>query len=68
MPGLNGVELQSVLKSRGHHIPIIFITAFPEERIRSLALRAGAVGFISKPFETQALINRIDVALKGHRD
>jgi FixJ family two-component response regulator len=68
MPGLNGVELQSILKARDHHIPIIFITAFPEERIRSLALRSGAVGFISKPFDAQALIKSIDVALKGHRN
>jgi FixJ family two-component response regulator len=68
MPGLNGVELQSLLKARGHHIPIIFITAFPEERIRSRALRSGAVGFISKPFHAQALIECIDTALKGHWD
>jgi len=67
MPGLNGVELQSLLKARGHHIPIIFITAFPEERIRSRALRSGAVGFISKPFHAQALIECIETALKGAR-
>jgi FixJ family two-component response regulator len=68
MPGLNGVELQSLLKARGHHIPIIFITAFPDERIRSQALHSGAIGFFSKPFQAQALIECINTALKRQPD
>jgi FixJ family two-component response regulator len=65
MPGLSGVELQSLLVARGHRTPIIFITAFPEERIRARALQAGAVGFLSKPFDEEHLIDCLDQALHG---
>jgi FixJ family two-component response regulator len=68
MPGMSGVELQRALLSQGRRIPIIFITAFPEERIRSRVLRSGAVGFISKPFRAQTLIECIDTALKRQWD
>jgi FixJ family two-component response regulator len=65
MPGLNGLELQSRLVEDGHCIPVIFITAFPEEGIRTRALAAGACGFLKKPFDDQSLIRCLDAALKG---
>src|SRR5579864_2981238 len=49
MPGMSGVELQELMMANGYSTPIIFITAFPEERIRSRVLGAGAVGFLAKP-------------------
>jgi FixJ family two-component response regulator len=66
MPGLSGVELQSLLLAQGHRTPIIFITAFPEERIRSRVLKAGAIGFLSKPFDEECLIGCLDRALSSH--
>jgi FixJ family two-component response regulator len=63
MPGLSGVELQSVLNARGARLPMIFITAFPEDRIRRSVLDAGAVGFLSKPFEEAVLIEHLQTAL-----
>jgi FixJ family two-component response regulator len=63
MPGLSGVELQTVLIARGARVPIIFITAFPEDRIRRCVLEAGAVGFLSKPFEESVLIEHLETAL-----
>jgi FixJ family two-component response regulator len=60
MPGLNGVELQKSLLAQGRHIPIIFVTAFPEERLRARVMEAGALGFLSKPFESETLIKLID--------
>jgi FixJ family two-component response regulator len=63
MPGLSGVELQSVLNARGARLPMIFITAFPEDRIRRSVLEAGAVGFLSKPFEEAVLIEHLQAAL-----
>jgi FixJ family two-component response regulator len=66
MPGMSGIELQSRLIGEGRCVPMIFITAFPEERIRSRALKAGAVGFLSKPFDGTLLIECIDIALKRH--
>ena len=65
MPGLSGVELQSLLLARGHRTPIIFIASFPEEKIRARALEAGAVGFLSKPFDEERLIDYLDQALHG---
>jgi FixJ family two-component response regulator len=63
MPGLNGIELQRRLTAQGHHMPIIFITAFPEEKTRSRALDAGAVGFLSKPYREECLIGCLNAAL-----
>jgi FixJ family two-component response regulator len=68
MPGMSGVELQSVLVASGKNIPIIFITSFPDERIRTRAMEAGAVGFLSKPFKGATLIQYIDDALKSQSD
>jgi len=63
MPGLSGVELQTALIARGSRMPIIFITAYPEERVRRSVLDAGAVGFLSKPFEEAVLIEHLETAL-----
>ena len=63
MPGLSGVELQNVLIARGARMPMIFITAFPEDRIRRSVLEAGAIGFLSKPFEEAVLIEHLQAAL-----
>jgi FixJ family two-component response regulator len=43
------------------------MTAFPEERMRTRAMEAGALGFLSKPFESQTLINLIDKAIATSR-
>jgi FixJ family two-component response regulator len=64
---MSGVELQSALLSQKRRTPIIFISAFLEERVRSRALRSGAVGFLSKPFDAQALIKCIETALRSQR-
>jgi FixJ family two-component response regulator len=68
MPGMSGIEMQSVLIASGKHIPIIFITAFPDEKARTRAVAAGAFGFLSKPFKGSALIQYIDDALKSQSD
>ena len=67
MPGLNGIELQSLLLAQGRHIPIIFVTAFAEEPMRTRALKAGALGFLSKPFESQTLAGLIEKAIETGR-
>ena len=64
MPVMTGVELQSLLRSRGSHVPIIFITAFPDERIRAQVLHAGATCFLTKPFDGTTLIKYLDTALE----
>jgi FixJ family two-component response regulator len=64
MPGMSGVELQARLVADGRRAPIIFMTGFPEERIRARVLAAGAVGYLSKPFSEEILISCLDLALK----
>ena len=64
MSGLNGLELQSRLITDGHQVPIIFITAFNDENARAQALKAGAVGYLVKPFEEADLLTAINVALR----
>jgi FixJ family two-component response regulator len=65
MPGLNGLDLQDMLLAGGHRMPIIFMTAFPEDRLRQRALSAGAVGFLAKPFDAEGMIECLDRALKA---
>jgi len=64
MPGLNGLELQQVLRSQGLRTPIILITAYPNENHRNRALHGGAVGFLSKPFDEASLIKCLTAAIK----
>jgi FixJ family two-component response regulator len=66
MPGVSGVELQSRLKTDGNSTPVIFITAFPDEGLRTRVLAAGAFGYLSKPFNEECLIDCLDNALKNH--
>ena len=63
MPGLNGLELQEALRSQGYQTPVILITAYPDEKHRTRALNNGAVGFLSKPFDEDALIECLNAAI-----
>ncbi|WP_334174591.1 response regulator [Pseudoxanthobacter sp.] len=65
MPGMNGLELQARLIAGGHPVPLIFITAFPEERIRRQADAAGAAGFFVKPFDGDEMIACLRQALRA---
>ena len=63
MPGMSGIELQETLTTNGRRVPIIFITAYPEDRIRQQVLEAGALCLLSKPWDSNALVNFIESAL-----
>ena len=63
MPGMNGIELQGKLIVQGHHLPVIFVTAFPEMKARAQALAVGAIGFLAKPFSDEKLITCLNEAL-----
>jgi FixJ family two-component response regulator len=65
MPGMNGIELQERLAKDGHWTKVIFITGFPDEALRTRALKAGAVGFLKKPFDDHCLIKYLDEALEA---
>jgi len=63
MPGISGVQLQNRLADLGLSIPTIFITAYPDDAVRTRALSTGAVCFLHKPFDARSLVQCIDNAL-----
>jgi FixJ family two-component response regulator len=65
MPGMSGPELYQELKRRGEKVPVIFITAQKDERIRARVFEQGAAGFLLKPFSEAALLATIKVALQA---
>jgi FixJ family two-component response regulator len=65
MPGMSGLELQATLNAERCRIPIIFITAHGDEKMRMQALRAGAVEFMAKPFDDEALLESVRAALES---
>ena len=67
MPGLSGLDLQDLLIAQGHRFPIIFLTAYSDENVRIRAMKAGAVGFLSKPCNDDHLLGCIEKALKALR-
>jgi len=65
MPGMSGLELQAKLNAERCRIPIIFITAHGDEKMRLMALRAGAVEFMAKPFNDEVLLESVRAALES---
>jgi FixJ family two-component response regulator len=65
MPGMSGLELQTTLYRENHRIPIIFITAQGDEKLRLQALRAGAVEFLTKPFDDEVLLENVRAAMSN---
>lgn len=63
MPNMSGPALQQELAGRGGRIPIVFITAQPDEALRRRLLEAGAVAVLFKPFTESALMEAISAAL-----
>jgi len=66
MGGLGGVELFERLIAEGRHTPVIFVTAFPDERVRNHVLDAGAIGFLRKPFSDAKLTRCLDMAFANY--
>ena len=67
MAVMSGLDLLTNMRGSGHDAPFIFITAFPDEGIRARALKAGAFGFLAKPFAAPTLIECLDTALAERR-
>ena len=64
MPGMSGLELHNHLVGSGKVIPIILITAFPDDADRARALRAGVFCYLAKPFNENELLACIQSALE----
>jgi FixJ family two-component response regulator len=63
MPGISGIELQSRLKADRCRIPIIFITAHGDPKMRAQAIRDGAVEFLTKPFDNTVFLETVHAAI-----
>jgi FixJ family two-component response regulator len=64
MPGMSGLELQAKLKAERCRIPIIFITAHGDAKMRIHAMREGAMEFLHKPFDDAVLLKIIHTTLE----
>jgi len=63
MPGMSGLQLQERLRADGSRIATIFITAHDDPRVRAQAMKAGALEFLSKPFDHEVLLEKVRAAL-----
>jgi FixJ family two-component response regulator len=66
MPGMSGIELQAKLKADRPGIPIIFITAHGDAKMRVQAMRNGAVEFLTKPFDNAVLLETVYAAVEDY--
>src|SRR5215510_14243166 len=66
LPGLNGLELQQQLAERTD-MPIIFITGYGDVPMSVRAMKAGAVEFLTKPFDDEVLVRAIGAAIEKSR-
>ncbi|KRQ96402.1 MULTISPECIES: response regulator transcription factor [Bradyrhizobium] len=64
---MSGLDLLTHMRAQGYSAPFIFITAFPDDRVRARALSAGAICFLAKPFAGRHLIRCLDTALDKYR-
>ena len=65
MPGMSGAQLQDQLIADGNPTPVIFMTAFFDEKLRSRVLKAGGCGYLRKPLDEKALVECLEKALKS---
>jgi two-component system, LuxR family, response regulator FixJ len=68
MPGMSGIELQEVLRSRGTELPVVIITGHGDIAMAVRAMKAGAADFIEKPFHDQTLLDAVHRALARSAD
>jgi FixJ family two-component response regulator len=67
LPGLNGLDLQKHVAVERHEMPIIFITGYGDVPMTVRAMKAGALEFLTKPFNDDVLLTAIRVALERSR-
>ena len=64
LPGMNGLELQQRLITRPTSMSIVFVSAHEEAAVRAMALRAGAIAFLRKPFDNSTLLDALNRSIR----
>jgi FixJ family two-component response regulator len=62
---MSGLELQAQLNADHWRIPTIFMTAQGDARMRMQAMRAGALEWVAKPFDGEALLETVRAAIES---
>jgi len=65
MPGMTGPDLQRALSDRRNAIPIVFITAYSDDKVLPRLLKSGAVACLIKPFTEAAILQAVTAALEA---
>lgn len=69
LPDMNGFDLHARLEEAGHQPPVIFMTGNADVPMGVRAMKTGAVDFLVKPFDDDALLTAVDTALaRGHAE
>ena len=68
LPGISGVEFQERLRKAGTKIPIIFMTAHGDVPMVRKVMKAGAVEFLTKPFQKEELLHAVEQAFASDRN
>ena len=73
MPGMDGIEVQQALQTNGVNLPVIIMTGHGDVALAVRAMKAGAVDFVEKPFEKEALLRSLEegfarISRKGATD
>jgi FixJ family two-component response regulator len=63
MPGMSGLDLHAELSARGVRIPTIFVTAHGDGKTQEQTMSAGAVAYLTKPFDDEVLLEHVRAAL-----
>ena len=64
MPGLSGFDVNARMRAARVEVPVVFITASDDLALDKLALEAGAVGLLRKPFASDELLEAVGAALR----
>lgn len=62
MPGMDGLAVQNALNQRGINMPVIILTGHGDVPVAVEAMKGGAIEFLEKPYEKQALVGAIENA------
>ncbi|WP_207462761.1 response regulator [Azospirillum sp. SYSU D00513] len=63
LPDMNGLDLLAAMNARGQSVPMLIITGFATVELAVQAMKAGAVDFLTKPFESASLTEKIETCL-----